>query len=63
MYTKGDVFLYPFQPEQGSLCALRCFLCYLFDLLKSQVPSVEEMAAEAQVRKHYKGQRLPSFLV
>ena len=61
MYTRQDVFLYPFQPEQGSLCALRCFLSYLFDLLKTQVPSVEELGAEEQVRKHCKGQRLPSL--
>ena len=60
MYTRGDV-LYSFQPEQGSLCALRRFLSYLFDLLKSQVPSVEELVAEEQVRKHCKGQRLSSF--
>ena len=58
---EGRRFLYPFQPEQGSVCALRCFLRYLFDLLKTQVPSVEELAAEEQVRKHCKGQRLPSF--
>ena len=58
---RGETFLYPFQSEQGSLCASRCFLSYLFDLLKSQVPSVEELAAEEQVRKHCKGQRLPSF--
>ena len=56
---QGRRFLYPLQPEQGSLCALRCFLSYLFDLLKSQVPSVEELAAEEQVRKHCKAQRLP----
>ena len=48
VYRKGDVFV-------------RCFLRYLFDLLKSQVPSVEELAAEEQVREHCKGQRLPSF--
>ena len=58
---RRETFLYSFQPEQGSLCALRCFLSYLFNLLKSQVPSVEEPAAEGQVRKHCKGQRLPSF--
>ena len=58
---RGETFLYSFQPEQGSLYALRCFLRYLFDLLKSQVPSVEELAAKEQVRKHCKGQRLPSF--
>ena len=45
IYTRGDV-LYLFQPEQGSLCTLRCFLSYLFDLLKSQVPSVELAAKE-----------------
>ena len=56
---QGRHFLYPFQPEQGSLCALRCFLSYLFDLLKSQVPSVEELEAEEQVKKHCKAQRLP----
>ena len=43
---EGRRFLYSFQPEQGSLCALRCFLSYLFDLLKSQVPSVEELAVK-----------------
>ena len=32
---EGRRFLYSFQPEQGNLCALRCFLSYLFDLLKS----------------------------
>ena len=56
---QGRRFLYPLQPEQGSLCALRCFLSYLFDLLKSQVPSVEELEAEEQVKKHCKAQRLP----
>ena len=56
---EGRRFLYPFQPERGSLCALQCFLSYLFDLLKSQVPSVEELVAEEQVRKHCKAQRVP----
>ena len=59
--VRGEMFLYPLQPEQGSLCASRCFLSYLIDLLKSQVSSLEKLAAEEQVRKHCKGQRLPSF--
>ena len=59
---RGEMFLHPFQPEQGSFCALWCFLRYLFDLLKNQVPSVEELAAEEQVRKHCEEQRLTSFL-
>ena len=55
MFIGGEKFVYLFQQEQGSLCGLWCFLSYLFDLLKSQVPSVEELAAEARVRKHCKG--------
>ena len=61
MYTRETFFVFSFQPEQGSLGALRCFLSYLFDLLKSPVPSVEELVAQEQIRKHCKGHRLPSF--
>ena len=59
IYTRGD-FLYPFQPSRVvSVLYGASLASYLFDLLKSQVPSVEELAARerssiaSRCREHF----------